>query len=353
MPADRSLADDHGDEIVSRYQQLRTALILALARRLRAFLDDRPGDEPRTIARRLVAPLQSALPGLAGRAVTGAATAGRDAAERDLREIEREPRRPSRLEVAGRVLDLARTLESSHPRIVSWAEQSYRAVALDASLADGGTRLQVAQRSWSRLVGRGITGYTDAAGRQWELASYVEMATRSRLADTAVTAHLDRLADAALDLVIVSDVAGECRLCRPWEGKVLARTGAGAHDVQVEHATQDRLITVRLAGSVDDARRAGLMHPNCRHTLSAYLPGVTRKPTHTRDPEGDAARQRQRELERQIRAWKLQADAALDPAAAKRFAANARARQALLREHLAAHPELRRRPERERIGTAR
>ena len=92
---------------------------------------------------------------------------------------------------------------------------------------------------------------------------------------------------------------------------------------------------------------------DCRHSLSAYLPGVTKAPTHTADPEGDAARRRQRELERQVRAWKLQADAALDPAAGRVAAAHARARRAVLREHLAAHPALRRQPHRERIGVAR
>lgn len=354
MPADRGLADDHGDEIVNRYTSLRTALITALAEGLRTLLGGRePTDRPRTIAQRLLAALTRDLPDLADEAVRGAALAGQRAADMDLRQVDRDPPSPSRLQVAGRVLDLARTLQDTHPRVVSWAEASYRTVALEASQAEGGTRLQQAQRTWGRLVDRSITGYVDSTGRPWELGSYVEMATRSRLADAAVTAHLDRLGDAGLDLVVVSDAPQECKLCRPWEGKVLARTGAGAREVQAEHATQDRLITVRVAGSVDEAKRAGLMHPNCRHSLSAYLPGVTKRPTNTRDVAGDAARQRQRAIERQIRAWKLRADTALEPAAEQAAKARVRAWQAKQREHLAAHPELRRQPQRERIGVAR
>jgi hypothetical protein len=92
---------------------------------------------------------------------------------------------------------------------------------------------------------------------------------------------------------------------------------------------------------------------DCRHSLSAYIPGVTKAPTHTADPEGDKARQRQRQIEREIRRWKLRAEAAIDPAAAKPAKAKVRAWQARLRDHLKAHPELRRQPPREQIGVAR
>ena len=262
MPADRGLADDHGDEIVQRYTSLRGTLIAALATRLRTLLSGRQTPEsPRTIAQRLAERLRGDLPDLADTAVRAAATAGRDEAERELRQLRRDAP-PSRLQVAGRVLDLARTLESTHPRIVSWAEATYRTVAFEVSQAEGGTRLMMAQRAWSRIVGHGITGYVDASGRRWELASYVEMATRSRLADAAVGAHLDRLADAGLDLVIVSNAPAECKICRDWESAILTRTGGGAREVRVEHATQDRIVTVQVAGSVKEAVGAGLLHPN-------------------------------------------------------------------------------------------
>lgn len=350
MPADRSLADGAGDDLVSLYQRLRTTLILSLASRLRRSLAG--DDNPRAIAQRLVTALDRVLDEQARKAVERAAQQGRAAADAELRQLGRRSA-PAPIEVAGRVLDLANALRATHPQAVRWAERSYRETVLAAAQVQGGTRLQQAQRAWSGFVQRGITGYTDARGRQWELGSYVEMATRSRLADTAVSGHLDRLADAGLDLVVVSDAPAECALCRPWEGKVLTRTGAGAREVQVEHATQDRLVTVHVAGSVAEARRAGLMHPSCRHSLSAYLAGVTRRPTATADRSGDEARQQLRYLERQVRAWKLRADSALDPAAGKVAAGRARVWQARIRQHVAAHPELRRQPQRERINAAR
>ncbi|WP_415336304.1 phage minor capsid protein, partial [Clostridium perfringens] len=51
----------------------------------------------------------------------------------------------------------------------------------------------------------------------------------------------------------------------------------------------------------------GFLHPNCRHTLATYFPGITRLPV---VPDGKEAiktyeaEQKQRALERQIRKWK-------------------------------------------------
>ncbi|MFB7899974.1 phage minor capsid protein [Streptomyces xiamenensis] len=127
---------------------------------------------------------------------------------------------------------------------------------------------------------------------------------------------------------------------------------AGERTVEEQHATDDgRTVRVRIAGSLDEARRAGLQHPNCRHSLSAYLPGVTTAPTSaSRDPDGYEATQRQREIERQIRKWKRREAAALDDDQARAARAKVRAWQRAQREHLAAHPELIRKPQREQIG---
>jgi hypothetical protein len=354
VPADRSLADGAGDDITGIYQRLRALLAVRLANMLKRSLTGRHDSEMRTTAQRLLAALEGRLPQLAEQAMRTAHERGRAEAERELSQLRRNlMRQPTRVEVSGRVFELAQALRATHPRVVAWAEQSYRAVVIAASNAEGGTRLQQAQRAWSQLLDKGITGYTDISGRRWSLESYVEMATRSRLADTAVNAHLDRLATAGLDLVIVSDAPGECKLCRPLEAKILSRGIGGARTVQMEHATtDDRMVSVRVWGSVGEARAAGLMHPGCRHSLAAYLPGLTKVPTKTADPQGDAARQRLRALERHVRAWKLRADAALTPEAGRAASARVRAYQDLIRDHTS-KTGLIRQPKRELIGQAR
>jgi hypothetical protein len=349
MPADRSLGESLAAPIVALYARLRTTLLTSLASRLRRSLTG--SDNPEAVARKLVLGVDRELDAVAREAILAADRRGRDEAERELAALGRDAP-PTPVDVAARLYDLTSALRATHPQVVRAAGSMYRDTVLAASQADGGTRLTQAQRTWGRLVGDGITGFQDTTGRRWSLESYVEMATRSRLAQTATAAHLDRLGSAGIDLVIVSDVAGECDRCRIVEGKTLSRSGpTGA--VRVQHATEDRQITVQVWGTVAEAYAIGFGHPGCRHTLSAMLPGLTKAPRHTEDPEGDAARQRLRYLERQVRAWKLRADTALDPAAGRVAAARARAWQTRIREHVAARPELRRQPQRERVGVTR
>ncbi|MGI5178665.1 phage minor capsid protein [Dactylosporangium sp. CA-152071] len=254
---------------------------------------------------------------------------------------------------------LVSQLRGTHLRILRWNTDVYREVIARVGTPDVllglATRRRAAQVAWEELLTRGVTGFVDRSGRGWELSSYVEMATRTGTAQAAVEGHLDRLGAAGLDLVIVSDAPQECERCRPWEAKILTRGDGpgGRRTVRAEHATIDgRQIDVRVAGSVREAVRAGLMHPNCRHSFSAYLPGVTKAPTNTQDPEGDKARQRLRALERKVRAEKLKAAAALDPAARKAHEAKVRAAQAQIRDHVKA-TGLIRQPGREQIGVAR
>lgn len=246
-------------------------------------------------------------------------------------------------------------LAGTHLPILRWAEDAYREViaagSLPGVLLGLDTRRRASQIAWERLLSQGIKGFTDRSGRNWNLASYVEMATRTGVAQAAVEGHLDRLGDARLDLVIVSNAPQECERCRPWEGKILARRGV-AGTVTVENLVTGEPMAVEIAGTVDDAIRAGLLHPNCRHSLNAYIPGATKVPTHTEDRAGDAARQRLRELEREVRREKMKAVATIDPAAADRHERKVRDLQTQIRDHVAAtqHLGIFRKPERERIN---
>jgi hypothetical protein len=163
---------------------------------------------------------------------------------------------------------------------------------------------------------------------------------------------MDRLGAAGLDLVIISDAPQECERCRPWEGKVLSRTGATVGATLATDVLTGRPQRVHVAGSLATARAAGLWHPNCRHSASAYLPGVTSVPTHTADPQGDQDRQHLRYLERGVRAWKRRVAVTLDEQARRRADAKVRQWQAAIRAHVEA-TTAKRQPARERIGAAR
>jgi hypothetical protein len=244
-----------------------------------------------------------------------------------------------------------------HLRMLRQSMDVYREVigrAAAAPVLGAQTRRQAAQTALDQFADRGVRGFVDQSGRSWELRSYVEMAMRSATARAAVEAHSDRLGAAGVELVIVSQAPEECPLCRPWERKVLARTGApGERTVQVEHATEDgEMVTVVVAGSLPEARGKGFMHPNCRHTVSAYLPGVSRIPKAQPSRGTYEDSQRQRYLERQVRRWKRRAEAGLDEQAAKAARAKVRAYQAKIRE-LTAETGLPRKSHREQLTTAR
>lgn len=252
------------------------------------------------------------------------------------------------------VLSQVSKLQGTHLPILRSVMDAYReAVAAGGAgdvLTGVSTRRQATQRVWSRLIDRGITSFTDVSGRRQNLASYAETAMRTTVAHAAVEGHLDKLADLDLDLVIVSNSAQECKLCRPWEGKVLSRSGGGARTVLAENPATGKTMSVEVAGSVDDAVRAGLLHPNCRHSLSAYFPGLTEIPTNTADPQGDAERQRLRALERRVRRLRTQEAVALDDAAKARYGKLAAKAQSDIREYVKGKSDLMRKPERELVN---
>jgi hypothetical protein len=158
------------------------------------------------------------------------------------------------------------------------------------------TRREAARLALTRLTENGITGFRDASGRRWDMASYAEMATRTGAAQAMLQGHTDRIRELGIDLVMVSDAPEECSICRPFEGQVLSVSGARNDEVLSDGVT--------VKTSLPLARAAGLYHPNCRHSHTIYLPGITKRLTDTEDPEGDKLRQQQRAYERRIRELK-------------------------------------------------
>ncbi|MEV8055162.1 phage minor capsid protein [Streptomyces antimycoticus] len=249
------------------------------------------------------------------------------------------------------------TVTATHRGVLRAVEDGYRqvvAAATAAPLLGTETRRQATQQAMTRFADRGISSFRDRAGRRWALTSYAEMAVRTSVARAATEAHMTTLAAVGVDLVVVSNSPRECPLCRPWERAVLSIGGPdGARTVDVEHAVEDgRMVRVNVAGSLDEARRAGLQHPNCRHSVSSYTPGITRTEDATPDPAGYEAGQRQRAIERKIRWYKNRAAAATTPEGRRTAEAKVRQWQGAMRDHLAAHPDLRRLRAREQRGAS-
>lgn len=226
-------------------------------------------------------------------------------------------------------------LLQQHERVLRSVSDVYRRVIQQTiSLEQTGvmTRRQAAQRALNEFAAKGVTSYVDSSRRVWSMTSYTEMTMRTAVQRASLEGHLDRLRKRGKKLVFVSDHTEECQLCRPWEGKVLSL---------------DPQVIPPAVATLDEARARGLMHPNCRHTVGLYVPELTELPTRTEDPEGDAARQRLRAMERKTREWRKREAAAITPREKERARAKVQEWRDAIEDHVAT-TSAKRQPFRER-----
>lgn len=379
MPVSPALAEDLAASVRELYEDAEYALLGHLARALAEDIDSPRWAELKLAAvgnlreavERVAEALQQDADGAVAEALIEAYGRGRQAAVAELgaldigRELAARRALPNAASVDRLAASYANDTRPLYVRITRAVLDTYRSVVARVSaspLLGGLTRRQASQRALDEFARRGVTGFVDRSGRAWELASYAEMAVRSVTARAAIEGHIDALAEINVGLVIVSDAPLECPLCRPWEGEILTLgSEAGPQTIRAEHTIQPsslfaptRTVAVHVAGSLLEARAAGLFHPNCRHSLSAYLPGVTTRPPHHATPGTTYEdTQRQRKIERHIRQWKRRAAASVDEASRTRANAKVRDWQKAMREHVAAHDALRRKSQREQIGAAR
>lgn len=369
MPIHPGMVEPLADRTRDLYAQAEERLLGIIARQLADGLDA-PGWAERKLAavqqlrrasQAVVNELGKAVELDVFDAVADAYNVGHRAAVAELGALSDEARRlvddatPNAQAVDRLAVETVDRVTSTHRSILRAVLDAFRAVVAEVTatpLLGTGTRRQATQDAMRRFADSGIRAFVDRAGRRWQLTSYAEMAVRTSTARAATEAHARTLAEAGVELVIVSDAPRECPLCRPWEGRVLSLDGPpGERTVTVEHATDDGHMTpVHVAGTLNEARLAGFQHPNCRHSVSAYAPGITRIEQATSDPAGYEAGQRQRAIERQIRKHKRRQAAALTPEAQRAARAKVRQWQKAMRDHLAAHPDLRRLRHREQPG---
>ena len=127
------------------------------------------------------------------------------------------------------------------------------------------SRLQAAQKALDKLTAQGITGYTDKAGRNWNLSSYVEMATRTAVSQRYDDLQTRALQAAGVDLVYTYTVSteGTCPECLPWLGQVCLSLGGGTTGSVSVTGADGTTVTHDVAGTVEEARAAGFRHPSC------------------------------------------------------------------------------------------
>jgi hypothetical protein len=106
------------------------------------------------------------------------------------------------------------------------------------------------------LAASGISGFTDAAGRDWDAGAYVGMVVRSATSRALLDRQTAQIAAAGHDLVLIAGPTGAatCRLCSPYAGHVMTLE-------QMSEATAE-----------------GLYHHNCRHFPIGWQEGMDAAP---------------------------------------------------------------------------
>lgn len=243
--------------------------------------------------------------------------------------------------IAQVTLSLTNALTDMRQRITRWAPDAYRnviALYAQSTLAGVATIDETRKRAVQQFLSQGITGFTDQAGRNWRIGSYAEMAGRTTVKRAWQDSNIARLTAPSTDIRLGTIIGGVavCRFCAPWIGSVVSLDGTPAGTYQLQHATEDRFVSVTVKGSIDDARIAGWDHPNCRCSCVGYMPGLRLPQDETTyDPQAEKDRDRLRALERRVRSWKRREAAALDDIEGARARRKVREAQAAIRKHVA------------------
>ncbi|MFT8347693.1 phage minor capsid protein [Clostridium saccharoperbutylacetonicum] len=240
-------------------------------------------------------------------------------------------------------------LEKAQASVLRKMDDVYRQTIFKSQvyLQSGATTIYKAvDMATKDFLEKGIDSITYSNGTKVNIASYAEMCLRTANHRATLLGEGKKRDEFGVHLVVVSAHANTCEKCAPWQGKILI-------DDVFSHPSQEYIdLYNKKYPLLSEAVKAGLLHPNCRHSLITYFEGITKLPK-VPDTE-DAintykAEQKQREMEREIRKYKRIESGSCDEGAAKYAGDKIKQLEKELRGFLKLHPELRRANDREKV----
>lgn len=178
-------------------------------------------------------------------------------------------------------------------------------------------------------------------GAKVNISDYAEMALRTASQRATLMGEGKKRDEWNLHLVVVSAHANTCKFCLPWQGKIL-----------IDDVYSKGSITDGNYPLLSEAMKENFLHPNCRHSLATYFPGITQLPEvidNEKSLKNYEAEQKQRHMERQIKRWKRVSAGEVDKNNAKYSTSKVKEWQGKLRLHLSDNPQLRRDYSREKV----
>lgn len=214
-------------------------------------------------------------------------------------------------------------------------------------LQSGATSLNKAiDMATKDFLSKGINSIIYSDGKKVNIASYAEMCLRTANHRAKLLGEGSKRDEWGVHLVVVSAHANTCKMCEPWQGKVLI-------DDVFSHPSKEYIENYRKKYKLlSEAIKSGLIHVNCRHNLVTYFEGITNLPKIPDKEEAlktYEAEQKQRALERQIRKQKRIIAGTVDEENLRNEEQKLKALEKQLRDFLKEHKELRRAYEREKV----
>lgn len=163
-------------------------------------------------------------------------------------------------EMLGRLQDARRTIGR---QVNDLFARAGRETTMQALLGAQGSPRAATDALTQRLRDRGVRAFTDRAGRQWTLQAYSQMAVRTVTREAVVEGAKQRMAAQGVTVARVSTHASSCKICQPWEGRLVTLTGSRA-----DYNGQP------VADLASMPNGGPPFHPNCRHTLLPVAEGI-------------------------------------------------------------------------------
>ena len=159
--------------------------------------------------------------------------------------------------------------ETEHALIGRVEKDIYRRTALQQTQlagAKGEGMAKAFRKMVAELQRDGVTGFTDRAGRKWNLHSYCNMACRTTSAQADTAAVLT--ADPEHDLYKILPNGTTCKLCAAAQGRVYSKSGTNPNFPPLSSVFGK----VDPLGADDLSNTYWNIHPNCLHSIVPWTP---------------------------------------------------------------------------------
>lgn len=194
------------------------------------------------------------------------------------------------------------------------------------------------------FLSKGINCIEYKDGKRVNIVSYAEMAIRTANKRAYLQGEGAKRDEWGIHTVLVSRYGACSETCLPHQGKVYIDNVYSSGTAEEAEKTGYPLLNKAMEG--------GLFHPNCKHTMSTFFPGISTIPT-AKDVEGTRENSNlvatQRYNERMIRKYKRLEKGSLDEQNKAKYTKKVREWQGVQRKLISEHPEMHRNYKRESL----